>query len=278
MTQAQRYAVLGHPVHHSQSPWIHQQFARQTQQLMHYEAIELPLDGFVQGLHDLHAQGLQGCNVTVPFKHQAFARVQHTTPRATLAQACNTLWFEGPELHGDNTDGEGLMRDLQAHLPGPWPALRVLLVGAGGASAGVLGPLLEQGPQAVQVVNRTAERAHQLCQRHAALAQQLGVALSAGALHEHAADFDVVINASASSLAAAAVPLQPHALRPGALAVDLMYGSAALPFMQWAQRHQASARDGLGMLVQQAALSFQRWRGVAPDVAPVLQQLRQRLA
>ncbi len=86
MTQAQRYAVLGHPVHHSQSPWIHQQFARQTQQLMHYEAIELPLDGFVQGLHDLHAQGLQGCNVTVPFKHQAFARVQHTTPRATSVQ------------------------------------------------------------------------------------------------------------------------------------------------------------------------------------------------
>ncbi len=277
MSQPNRYAVLGHPVKHSKSPWIHQQFAAQTGHTLSYEAIELPVDGLAQSLQALRDAGLQGCNVTVPFKHQAFDLASDPTPRARLAQACNTLWFDGERVYADNTDGQGLMRDLAPHLPGPWPTLRVLLLGAGGAGAGVLGPLLEQSPREVQLINRTESRAHELCQRHAALAQRMGVVLHAAPLAGHGAAFDVIINASASSLSGAASPLDARALRAGSLAVDLMYGAAAEPFLQWAQQHQAQPRDGLGMLVEQAALSYALWHGVAPAVAPVLQQLRHQL-
>ena len=277
MSQPNRYAVLGHPVKHSKSPWIHQQFAAQTGHTLSYEAIELPVDGLAQSLQALRDAGLQGCNVTVPFKHQAFDLASDPTPRARLAQACNTLWFDGERVYADNTDGQGLMRDLAPHLPGPWPTLRVLLLGAGGAGAGVLGPLLEQSPREVQLINRTESRAHELCQRHAALAQRMGVVLHAAPLAGHGAAFDVMINASASSLSGAASPLDARALRGGSLAVDLMYGAAAEPFLQWAQQHQAQPRDGLGMLVEQAALSYALWHGVAPAVAPVLQQLRHQL-
>lgn len=277
MSQPNRYAVLGHPVKHSKSPWIHQQFAAQTGHTLSYEAIELPVDGLAQGLQALRDAGLQGCNVTVPFKHQAFDLASDPTPRARLAQACNTLWFDGERVYADNTDGQGLMCDLAPHLPGPWPTLRVLLLGAGGAGAGVLGPLLEQSPREVQLINRTESRAHELCQRHAALAQRMGVVLHAAPLAGHGAAFDVMINASASSLSGAASPLDARALRGGSLAVDLMYGAAAEPFLQWAQQHQAQPRDGLGMLVEQAALSYALWHGVAPAVAPVLQQLRHQL-
>jgi shikimate dehydrogenase len=277
MSQPNRYAVLGHPVKHSKSPWIHQQFAAQTGHTLSYEVIELPVDGLAQGLQTLRDTGLQGCNVTVPFKHQAFNLASDPTPRARLAQACNTLWFDGARVYADNTDGQGLMRDLAPHLPGPWPTLRVLLLGAGGAGAGVLGPLLEQGPREVQLVNRTESRAHALCQRHAALAQRMGVLLQAAPLAGHGAAFDVIINASASSLSGEASPLDARAIRAGSLAVDLMYGAASEPFLQWAQRHQAQPRDGLGMLVEQAALSYALWHGVAPTVAPVLQQLRLQL-
>jgi shikimate dehydrogenase len=178
----------------------------------------------------------------------------------------------------DNTDGVGLMADLQQAAGWALRGQRVLLIGAGGAAAGVLGPLLETGPAEVVLANRTVAKAEALVASHAALAQTLGVPLRDCGLTEPGKGFDVVINSSASSLGGGAVPVPASVLRPGALAVDLMYGAAAEPFLVWARQHGAVARDGLGMLVEQAAESFALWRGVRPATAPVLQMLREQIA
>lgn len=281
-----RYAVLGHPVAHSQSPFIHAEFARQTGEHIHYGRIECPLDGFEAAVRAFidsadAAAGLgpaRGCNITVPFKFQVLPLARRASARALLAQAANVLRFDADGWYADNTDGTGLVRDLQQHAGLPLAGRRVLLIGAGGAAAGVLGPLIEAGCAAVTVANRTPSKARALVQRHADWARQHGVALTASGLTDAGEDFDLVINSSASSLAGAAVPVSPAVLRPGALAVDLMYGPAAQPFLAWAAAHGATGRDGLGMLVEQAAGAFALWRGVMPDTPPVLAALRARLA
>jgi shikimate dehydrogenase len=276
-----RYAVLGNPVAHSQSPFIHGEFARQTGQALDYGRVLCPHDGFADAVCAFAAGGARGCNVTVPFKFEVPALAARLTPRAALAQAANTLRFDGPGAGGwlaDNTDGIGLVRDIETHGGVPLARRRVLLVGAGGAAAGVLGPLLEARPAAVVVANRTAERASALVARHAEVARRHGVWLAAAPLGNPGPGFDVVLNASASSLAGAAPPVPDTVLGAGALAVDLMYGSAAEPFLAWARDAGATARDGLGMLVEQAAEAFYVWRGVRPHTAPVLAALRERLA
>lgn len=275
-----RYAVAGNPVAHSRSPAIHALFAQQTGQAVDYGRLLCPLDAFVPTVQAFAAQGAKGCNVTVPFKFEAFELATRRSPRAELALAANTLRFDSEAEGGwlaDNTDGLGLVRDITVNAGVPLKGRRVLLLGAGGASAGVLGPILEQGPQEVVVANRTVDKAQALIQRHAALAQAHGVSLSARVLSAPGEGFDVLINGTAASLAGSGVPVAASVLKPGSLALDMMYGPAAQTFLDWAQQQGAQGRDGLGMLVEQAAEAFALWRGVRPDTAPVLSALRAQL-
>ena len=270
-----RYAVIGNPVEHSRSPVIHARFAAAVGHHLTYGRLLSPTDGFEQVVrHFAASAGARGCNVTVPFKFQALGLAPRSTPRAALAGAANTLRFDAEGWLADNTDGVGLVRDIERGAQVPLAGRRVLLIGAGGAAAGALGPLLEARPAALTVANRTRTRAVALVQRHASLAATCGVALAATALEDCGQAFDVVINASASSLGQAEVPVAARVLAPGALALDMMYGPAAQPFLRWAEAHGAQARDGLGMLVEQAAQAFLLWRGVLPETAPVLAALR----
>ena len=270
-----RYAVIGNPVAHSKSPRIHAVFAGLTLQDMTYEAILAPVDGFEPAVRAFIAAGGRGLNVTVPFKLQAYALAQTRSPRAEAAKAVNTLIFSPSGIHGDNTDGVGLVADLTRNLGVPLAGRRVLLLGAGGAARGVLLPLLEQRPALLRLANRTADKAHALRAEFAARAA--ACRLEAGGFAELAGqEFDLVINATAASLADEAPPLPlPHGLyAAGSLAYDMVYGRET-PFLA-AARAQGAARlaDGLGMLVEQAAESFFLWRGVRPPTAPVLAQLR----
>jgi len=282
-TMPDRYAVIGHPVAHSRSPAIHAAFAAQTGQRLEYGRLECPLDGFGAAVRGLASSGARGCNVTVPFKFEALALATEATERARLAGAANTLRFDASGWLADNTDGVGLVRDLQGAAGWPLAGTRMLLVGAGGAGAGVLGPLLAAQPACLVLANRSLDKAQALVQRHQAWAARFGVPLMACTL-DQAVDrakahgrFDIVINASASSLAGQASPVDAAVLAPGARVVDLMYGVAAAPFLAWANAAGAQARDGLGMLVEQAAEAFTLWRGVRPQTAPVLQQLQARV-
>ena len=274
-----RYAVAGNPVEHSQSPFIHAEFARQTRQAMVYGRLLCPLDGFAETVRgfaaDTSAGAVRGCNVTVPFKFEAYALAARHTPRATLAQAANTLRFDAGGWLADNTDGIGLVRDIERNAGVSLAGARVLLIGAGGAAAGALGPLLAAGPAELVVANRTLAKAQQLVERHRDVSAS--VALSVRPPGDCGRGFDVVVNATASSLQGDRVPVGAGVLGPGALALDMMYGPAAQGFIAWAEAHGARGRDGLGMLVEQAAEAFGLWRGVQPDTAPVLAALRERL-
>lgn len=272
-----RYAVLGHPVEHSKSPFIHAAFARACGEPVAYGKQLVPLDGFVPAVQAFAASGAKGCNITVPFKHQAFDIAPRRSARATLAQAANLLRFDSEGWWADNTDGVGLVRDITVNAGVAIEGRRVLLIGAGGASAGALGALIEARPRQIVVANRTVEKAQALVARHASHAQAQGVALAATPLSAPGEAFDLVINGSASSLSGDAAPVPATVLRPGGLALDMMYGPPAAGFLHWAQSHGATARDGLGMLVEQAAESFWLWRGVRPETAPVLQALRDQL-
>ena len=273
-----RYVVIGNPIAHSQSPKIHARFAALTGEAMVYGRLLVPLDGFAAALTQLQQDGVLGCNVTVPFKFEAFAAAQVTSARAQLALAANTLKFEAGQVFADNTDGVGLVRDIE-HNAGVSLACRdVLLIGAGGAAAGVLAPLLLAKPRKLVVVNRSLDKAEALVLRHRAhpsLQKALQeTALSTQTLAAPGGPFDVVINASASSLSGAAVPVPASVLKAGTLVYDMMYGPAAAPLLQWARDHGGIGRDGLGMLVEQAAEAFLLWRGVRPPSAQVLQEMR----
>lgn len=282
-----RYVVVGHPVRHSRSPFIHAAFAEATGQRLHYGRLECALDGFAQAVRDFAGASegdggvrgpARGCNVTVPFKFEAHDLALHRTERAQLAGAANTLRFDADGWLADNTDGAGLVRDVEHNAGRPLAGRSVLLLGAGGAAAGALGPLLQARPARLVLVNRSPDKALALAARHAALAAACGVTLESGGLDQAGDGHDLLVNATASSLAGAGVPVPPRVLAPGALALDMMYGPAAEPFLQWARDHGATARDGLGMLVEQAAEAFALWRGVRPATAPVLEALRRELA
>ena len=277
-----KYFVIGNPVAHSKSPLIHARFAELTGQTLQYERLLAPLDGFASTLARLVTDGVRGCNVTVPFKFEAYQAAATQSDRAQLAQAANTLVIDGAGVHADNTDGVGLVNDIQNNAGVALAGRDVLLIGAGGAGAGVLGPLLGAGPRRLMLVNRTRARADALVARHrahASLQKTLQkTELQTMDLSGLTGDFDVIINATASSLAGAGVPVDSRVLKPGALACDLMYGPAAAGFMDWAREHGATPRDGLGMLVEQAAESFELWRMVRPPSAQVLQEMRDLLA
>ncbi len=272
------YRVIGNPVSHSQSPWIHTRFAALTGQTLQYDKQRVPVDGFVSAVQQFFAEGGRGCNVTVPFKFEAAALATQVSDRAQLAQAANTLTVQNGTVQADNTDGAGLVNDIQRNAGFDLAGRRILLIGAGGASAGVLAPLIQTQPASITVANRTVDKAHALVNRHTALALLQKTELLAQTLQGLEGDFDVIINATTSSLSGGAVPVAASTLKPGALAYDMMYGPAAQGFMTWAREHGAQPRDGLGMLVEQAAEAFLIWRGVLPPSQQVLAELRATLA
>jgi len=292
--QRDRYAVVGNPVAHSKSPYIHAQFALQTGERIEYERLLAPLDGFVEHVQAFRAAGGRGLNVTVPFKLEAHALAHKLSPRAAAAGAVNTLRFDADGIFGDNTDGFGLVRDIEVNLGVSLQGARVLLLGAGGAARGVVLPMLERGPREITIVNRTAPKAHALVEQFEGAARGFGCRLFGGGplavyrdpvfrdpVFRDPVDptpYDVIVNATAGSLDAALPECDERAFGAGTLAYDMMYGAQPTVFMRHAQSLGARVADGLGMLVEQAAESFFVWRGVRPEGAPVLAALRAQLA
>ncbi|MFA7241653.1 MAG: shikimate dehydrogenase [Sulfuricellaceae bacterium] len=267
-----QYAVIGNPIAHSKSPLIHAEFARQTGQDMAYTAILAPLDGFAATVKAFQSDGGKGLNVTVPFKQEAWKLATRLTGRARMAEAVNTYKFEADgAILGDNTDGAGLVRDICDNLGVALAGKRVLLMGAGGAARGVLSPLLEREPARLFIANRTAAKAGELALQFG----HEGVLVGGGYGDIAGMAFDLVINATSSSLSDELPPLPPGVFASGALAYDMMYGKGLTPFLRFAQE-QGAARlaDGLGMLVEQAAEAFALWRGVYPETAPVIEMFR----
>lgn len=263
-----RYAVIGNPVAHSKSPWIHGEFARATGQNIEYVRIEAPLDGFERVVQDFRAAQGRGANVTLPFKEAAYRCSAELSAGARLAGAVNTLLFEPSGIRGENTDGSGLLRDLTANLGFPVRGQTILVLGAGGAARGILGPLAESGAAKIVIANRTVAKATELVQRTAFPTLE---ACGFDALGDRS--FDLVVNATSSGLSGGAPPIPASVFRKGALAYELVYGRDTA-FLAMARAHGATTSDGTGMLVEQAADSFRLWRGVRPQTADVISALR----
>ncbi len=265
-----KYCVFGNPIGHSKSPIIQMAFARQTGQEIEYRAILAPTDGFADAVDAFIAEGGKGANVTLPFKQEAFQLATRLTVRAEQAGAVNTLVFNDNEVVGDNTDGVGLLRDIMINLNYPIRGKRILLLGAGGAARGVVGPLLGEHPASLVIANRTVVRARSLAEHFASLGAVSGCGYEdlAGQV------FDVVINATSASLSGTMPPLPEGIFAPGSLAYKMMYGLGDTPFRVFARNQGAGMiSEGLGMLLEQAAESFYVWRGVRPDVRPVAELL-----
>jgi len=271
-------AVIGNPIAHSRSPFIHQMFAQQTELPLRYDAILAQDADFETVVKEFFAGGGTGMNVTVPFKEKACALARdHLDDRARMAGAVNTLWRRDGALHGSNTDGAGLLLDFQRLGVSP-AGKKILLVGAGGAARGLVFPLLDAGCDRLHIVNRHEPRADDLCRHIRDAAPRVSARVSSGGLGAAAGRWDIVINATSSSLSGQA-PQTPGAdYAPQALAYDLVYGAQPTPFMRQAAGLGAGiVSDGLGMLVAQASASFQIWHQRQPDTAPVLAALRQVL-
>lgn len=267
----ERYAVIGDPVAHSLSPVIHAWFAAQTGKEIHYGQLNAAAPDFEAAVRDFRQAGGQGLNVTVPHKEAALGLAERVLPHARAAGAANWLSFEDGAVVAGNTDGSGLVRDLAETLGLDLSGMRILLVGAGGAARGILAPLLECGPRHLTVANRAPGRAHALVESHDASDNLAACGLED--LGEPA--FDLILNATAAGLSDAPLDLPPSILDAGrTVCYDLMYG-ADTAFLAWA-RQAGCARifDGLGMLVEQAAESFELWHGARPDTAPVRDRLR----
>ena len=273
-----RYAVIGNPIAHSKSPRIHAMFAESLGQTIDYEKRLSPLDDFAGELQRFRSVGGVGANVTVPFKQQAFALARAASLRAQQAGAANFLMWRDDHWFCDNTDGAGMVRDIEVNLQQPFKGKSVLLIGAGGAARGVLGPLLLREPSRVVVVNRTAERAVELVAPY--LRSYPVQAQTMVALTTRSARFDIVINATSSSLRdALPLPANAEIFASDSLAYDMMYGKEPTAFMKWALAQGATrVSDGLGMLVEQAAESYVQWRGSLPSTATIIALLRAELS
>ncbi len=274
------YAVMGNPIKHSKSPQIHSLFAEQTQQSIHYTAIQVDTGGFKQAVGNFAAHKGKGLNITVPFKEEAWALVDERSERAERAGAINTIKFlKGGKLYGDNTDGVGLVNDLKNNYKIKMAGKRVLLMGAGGAARGVLAPLLNEKPASIVVVNRTQSKAKELAAHFSDLGNITGCGydnLARGISDSQ--QFDIIINATAASLHGELPPLPDKLVSTEGCCYDMMYGQQT-PFMQWAaQQGVTTITDGLGMLVEQAAESFYIWRDVRPNTNNVLDILRQEIS
>jgi shikimate dehydrogenase len=267
-----RYAVIGNPIEHSKSPAIHAAFAAQTGQDLQYGRLLGDPEGFEEQVRAFFADGGGGLNVTVPFKERAWALSDERSTRAESAGAANTLIpLVGGRLRADNTDGVGLVRDLTENHGVSLAGRNILLLGAGGASRGVVRPLLDAGPRRLLIANRTAAKALELA---AALAQ-LGPVQGGGLADIAGQRFDLIVNGTAAGLGGRVPEIPPDCLRPGGVTYDMMYGDAPTAFVLWGRDHGAAqALDGLGMLVEQAAESFALWRGVRPQTGPVIADMR----
>lgn len=267
-----RYAVIGNPIEHSKSPLIHRAFAEQTGQQLEYTRLLGEPGQFATQVRQFLAEGGKGLNVTVPFKEEAWQLMDELSPRAESAEAVNTIiLLADGRLRGDNTDGIGLVRDLQDNLGAKLQGARILLLGAGGASRGVLQPLLAAGPEKIIIANRTAAKAVEL----AGKLQKLGPVTGGGFDRLGEETFDLIINATAAGLSDRVPEIPDGLLADQGWCYDMMYGDKPTAFMRWGQQQGATfCADGLGMLVEQAAESFFLWRGIRPDTSPVIQALR----
>ncbi|AVF96635.1 TPA: shikimate dehydrogenase [Vibrio diabolicus] len=271
--QIDRYAVFGNPIGHSKSPFIHTLFARQTNQSLTYTAECAPVGGFIEAAKAFFADGGKGCNVTLPFKEDAYQFASRLTERAQLAGAVNTLKkLDDGEIIGDNTDGAGLVQDLLQHqvvLEGA----RILIIGAGGAARGVIKPLLDQKPTSLTITNRTFSKAEELAELFSAYGP-----VTAKEMNTIAEEYDVVINSTSASLSGELPAISSSVFATNSTSYDMMYGKGDTTFNQWAKQHGAAhAYDGLGMLVGQAAESFMLWRGLRPGAKQILRELRKNL-
>lgn len=275
MSQLDRYAVMGNPIAHSKSPMIHTLFARETGQELEYRAILVELGQFADAVQAFRAEGGKGLNVTVPFKRDAWRLVDERSDCAALAGAVNTIQFrEDGTRYGDNTDGIGMIRDIRDNLGVAIAGKRVLLLGAGGAVRGVLGPLLEEKPATVVIANRTPDRAQELADAF----EEQGRVEGSSFADLDGTRYDIVINGTSASLKGEAPPLPEGILARDAFCYDMMYAAEPTVFMRWADDEGCErVADGLGMLVEQAAESFRLWRGVLPQTAPVIKAVREAL-
>ncbi len=267
-----KYAVIGHPIAHTKSPLIHQQFAKQTHQDIEYVAIEAPLDGFKATVLHFQQQGACGANITLPFKHQAFLLADQKSESAEQAQVANTLLFQTDgRIDADNTDGSGLIQDLTHNHHLSLRQKRILLLGAGGSASGIIHSLLEQAPSKLLIANRTVSKA-------LTLAETLNMpsVVSAVGLEELTeGPYDLIINSTSAGLTGKSLNLPADLIGEHTVCYDLMYGDQTTPFLTWAKGSGAvHCIDGLGMLVEQAAAAFYLWRGVYPDTSSVITLLR----
>ncbi|MDG4813282.1 shikimate dehydrogenase [Hydrogenovibrio sp. 3SP14C1] len=268
------YAVVGNPIAHSKSPLIHRLFAEQTDQDLVYEALLIDTEDttFQFAISDLIARGYRGINITVPFKLDAFELADELSSRAEVAHAVNTFSFKNGQISGDNTDGIGLVTDIEENAGRPFKDKKVLILGAGGAVQGIMQPLLEKQPGLVHIANRTAKRAEVLGNR---FETDIPITTSDW-VNIPDNTFDIIINGTSASLEGKLPPINPTVLGQNSLVYDMMYSAEPTVFMQWAQQNQPSCqvRDGLGMLVGQAAEAFYIWRGVRPETQKVIDEVR----
>lgn len=270
-----RYAVVGHPIAHSKSPAIHSQYAKQTKQQLEYSAIDIEPGNFINDVKTFFDNNGFGLNVTVPYKEEAFNLADQLSPRAQSAGAVNTLKLMADgSIFGDNTDGGGLVKDITVNASQSMQNKRILILGAGGASKGVLLPILEQQPEQIVIANRTAEKAIALAQKF----DQKVTGIGLNDLGKIEQPFDIIINATSASLSGQQIDLPTSLLSKECFCYDMMYANELTVFLKWAELHGAKTMDGLGMLVEQAALSFELWREKSPATHIVLEQLRAQLA
>lgn len=267
-----RYGVMGYPVSHSRSPVIHRLFALQTGQSMQYELLQVTPDKLETAIRQFQRTGGKGLNITVPHKQAVMSLLDQVTERASAAGAANTLSFRKELIYGDNTDGIGLLRDLVVNLDLQLEGANLLILGAGGATRGIVGPLLEMRPSSLRIANRTVEKAEAIADAFAGLGNVSACSFAAIPVRER---YDLVINATSAGVRGETPPFPAAAISSHTFCYDLSYGLTPTPFSVWA-RQQGAAQSvmGWGMLVEQAAESFQIWRGVRPDTAPVLKQMK----
>jgi len=267
-----RYGVMGYPVSHSRSPVIHRLFALQTGQHMQYELLQVTPERLETAIREFQRTGGKGLNITLPHKQAVMRLVDHASERASIAAAANTLTFRQAEIHADNTDGIGLLRDLAVNLELQLEGANILILGAGGATRGIVGPLLEMQPACLRIANRTVDKAEAIAERFREMGQIAVCSFTAVPVGD---PYDLVINATSAGVRGETPPYPATAISSRSFCYDLSYGLTPTPFSVWA-RKQGAAQSvmGWGMLVEQAAESFQIWRGVRPDTAPVLKQMK----
>lgn len=267
-----RYGVMGYPVSHSRSPVIHRLFALQTGQQMQYELLQVTPEKLETAVRQFQRTGGKGLNITVPHKRAVLDLVDQVSERAATAGAVNTLSFRGTEILGDNTDGIGLLRDLNVNLGVPLQGANILILGAGGATRGIVGPLLEMQPRALRIANRTVDKAQVIAEHFERYGPVSGCGFNMVPVSE---PYDLVINATSAGLGGESPPYPEASISDRTFCYDLSYGLTPTPFSSWARDHGAAKSVmGWGMLVEQAAESFEIWRGIRPDTAPVLKQMQ----